>query len=76
MPFEGDRRRREERVKLAATALSNVGVATLVTGFIAPLVTGRLQIGGFVAVLTGVVFHLAAQRLLHYVAAEPEEEVV
>ena len=75
MPTAADRRRREERVKLAATALSNVGVAILVTGFIAPLVTGHLGLGGVVAVVVGLALHLAAQRLLHYVASEPEDEV-
>ena len=73
MPTSADGKRREERVKLASTALSNVGIATLVTGFIAPLVTGRLQLLGVVAVVVGFAFHLAAQLLMHYVAADAEE---
>lgn len=76
MATAADRRRREERVKLASTGLSNVGVATIVTGFIAPLVTGRLQLVGIVAVAAGFAFHLAAQLLMHYVAADPEESAL
>ncbi len=74
MPSAAERKRREERVKLFATALSNVGVATVVTGFIVPLLTGRSGLSGFGAVVLGFAFHLAAQRVLQYVADEPKQE--
>ena len=74
MASAADRKRREERVKLAATGLSNVGVATIVTGFIAPLLTESLTVLGAAAVIIGLAFHLAGQRLLLYVAEDPERE--
>ena len=36
-------KRREERVKLFASALSNLGVAAIVAGLIGPLTAGRLN---------------------------------
>ena len=64
-------KRQEERVKLFASALSNVGVATIVSGAVAPMVTGRFNvvtaIGGF---LFGLGLHLVAQVVLHYVMSE------
>jgi hypothetical protein len=68
-------KRREERVKLFAGALSNTGVATVVASVIAPLAAGRSQLAtaslGFVA---GVTLHLAGQLVLHYVIRrEPDE---
>ena len=43
-------KRQEERVKLFATALSNLGVATVVTGLIAPVLAGRANALGTVTV--------------------------
>ena len=61
-------KRREERVKLFATALSNVGVATIVAGFISPLFSGRVRLAGAAgALLLGLALHMAAQLMLHYV---------
>ena len=40
-----DAKRQEERVKLFATALSNVGVASIISGVVAPLVLGRFNDG-------------------------------
>ena len=68
-------KRQEEPVKLVASALSNAGVAAIVSGAIAPMVTGRLDIlialGGF---MFGLGLHLAAQVVLHYVVADDVEE--
>jgi hypothetical protein len=74
VPTTAERRRREERVKLFATAVSNVGVAAVASGFVAPLFTGRVQPAGLVAVIFGVALHLVAQRILHYVADDAREE--
>ena len=74
MPTAAERKRREERVKLFATALSNAGVATIVTGFIAPLLIGKLHPGGLGAVVAGLMLHVAAQRVMHYVADDPKLE--
>lgn len=64
-------KRQEERVKLFATALSNVGVATIVTGFIAPLITGRLLALQAAASLTvGLALHFGGQIVLHYVVED------
>ena len=68
MPGAGAKRR-EERVKLAATALSNLGLASIVTGVIAPLLAGRAQlIGIVVSFIVGATLHLAAQIVLSSVA--------
>ena len=67
-----DAKRQEERVKLFATALSNVGVATIVAGFISPLFLGRVHISGAIgALLLGMLLHLLAQVVLHYVVETP-----
>jgi hypothetical protein len=68
-------KRQEERVKLAASALSNIGVAAIVSGAVAPLATGRF-IGpiAFGGLLVGLGFHLVAQVFLHYVAIEHDAE--
>ena len=64
-------KRREERVKLFATALSNVGVATVIAGFIAPAFSGRIQpVIAIPAFIAGFGLHLAAQGILHYVVVE------
>lgn len=76
MATPAERKRREERVKLFATALSNVGVATIVTGFIAPLALGRLSLLGFGAVVVGFILHIAAQRVMHYVADDARPEAL
>ena len=64
-------KRREERVKLAASAVSNVGVAFIVAGLVTPFITGRASLmTGAGSVLLGAGFHLVAQRILHYVLAD------
>ncbi len=64
-------KRREERVKLAASALSNVGVAFVVAGMVGPSITGRLNAYvGLGSVLIGFSFHLLAQSVLHYVVGD------
>ena len=61
-------KRREERVKLFASALSNLGVAAIVAGLIGPLTAGRLNPGVALGdILLGFGLHLAAQCVLHYV---------
>jgi hypothetical protein len=70
-------KRREERVKLFASAISNVGVATIVTGLIAPVLAGRahaLQDGA--AFVAGLALHLIAQGVLHYVVQTPGPDQV
>ena len=69
---DADAKRQEERVKLFASALSNVGVAAVVAGWIGPSITGRLNtIVVLGAALVGLGFHLLAQCILHYVVGEP-----
>ena len=67
-------KRREERVKLFASALSNVGSAAIATGIIAPAVAQHLKptvaIG---ATMLGFGAHLVAQCILHYVVADPPD---
>jgi hypothetical protein len=63
-----------EQVKLAATAFNNVGVASIVTGVIVPLVShvsspaspGSRYWGWFVALWSvfGIGFHLVGRRML------------
>ena len=69
-------KRQEERVKLFATALSNLGVATVVTGLIGPALAGRASVLGTMTVFViGFVLHMAGQGVLHFVvriAAEGE----
>ena len=68
-------KRREERVKLAASAFSNVGVAFVVAGLVGPFLTGRANPDTVVgSALLGFGFHLVAQRLLHYVVADPPND--
>ena len=70
-----DRKRREERVKLGAAAVSNLGVAFIVGGAIGPVLLGRanpLEVA--LATMVGFAFHLAAQGLLHYVAGDEAAE--
>ena len=67
-----DAKRQEERIKLFATALSNVGVATIVTGFISPLFSGGFHFSGAVgALILGMMLHFVAQTGLHYVVETP-----
>ena len=70
-----DAKRQEERVKLVASALSNAGVAAIVSGAIAPMIIGRfnnwIALGGF---MFGLGLHLAAQVVLHYVVADDVDE--
>ena len=68
-------KRREERVKLAATARSNLGVAIFVTGVIAPILAARAQpIGIAIAFMIGVALHLTAQIVLSLAVANPRLE--
>ena len=64
--------RQEERVKLLVSAMSNLGVAAIVAGFIGPVFGGRFKgdIGGE-AVVAGPGLHVVAQLLLHYVVRRP-----
>ena len=66
-------KRQEERVKLLASALSNLGVAAIVAGFISPTFGGRLQGAiGVEAFIAGFTLHVVAQLLLHYVVSRAE----
>ena len=68
-------KRREERVKLFATAFSNLGVASVVTGVIAPLTTARVHVAVAVAAFAvGVTLHLLGQGVLHFVTRMSAEE--
>ena len=67
-------KRLEERVKLFAAALSNVGVAFVVAGLVGPSITGRVNLSAAVgSALLGFGFHLVAQCILHYVVADPQQ---
>ncbi len=72
---DADAKRQEERVKLLASALSNIGVAAIVAGFIGPAFGGRFksEIGGE-AVVAGMGLHVVAQLLLHYVVGRRKVE--
>ena len=75
MPTAADRKRREERVKLFAAAVSNVGTAFVIGGVVGPSLIGRINAVVIVASITaGVMIHLAAQGILHYVADDPRPE--
>ena len=75
MATAADRKRREERVKLGSSAASNLGVAFVVGGAVGPALLGRAQpVLVVIATLIGLTFHLAAQALLHYVAADEPED--
>ena len=64
-------KRREERVKLAASALSNIGVAFIVAGWVGPSIAGRFSpLIPFSAALLGFGLHLAAQSVLQYGVAD------
>ena len=68
-------KRREERVKLFATAVSTLGVASIVTGVIGPLVTSRAHgVAAVAAFAVGVTLHLVGQGVLHFVARLPGED--
>ena len=68
-------KRQEERVKLFAAALSNLGVATAVTGVVGPALTERAQIlTGVVAAVLGALLHLEAQGVLHQVVSDKPGE--
>ena len=61
-------KRREERVKLFATALSNLGVASVVTGVISPLTSAHVHVVvALAAFVGGIGLHLTAQSVLHLV---------
>ena len=64
----GNAKRREERVKLVATAFSNLGVASIIAGFVSPVLTGKVHLPTAVgALLIGLLLHFVAQVILHYV---------
>ncbi|WP_174300946.1 hypothetical protein [Caulobacter sp. S45] len=64
-------KRREERVKLFASALSNVGVAFGVAGVVGPSVIGHFNLPvALGSALVGSGFHLLAQCILHYVISD------
>ncbi len=69
-------KRREERVKLFATFLSNVGVALVVTGILAPTFTGGAEpIVIALAIIGAMASHGVAQVMLHWVVrSQPAEE--
>ena len=68
-----DAKRQEERVKLFASALSTLGVAVIVAGFIGPSFLGQFQATiALLALLTGFGLHLVAQAVLHYVVEDAE----
>ena len=68
-------KRQEERVKLFASAVFNLGVAFIVGGFVGPSVAGRLTVSiGAGSVLLGLGLHLAARCILHYVVSEPSSD--
>ena len=70
---EAGAKRREERTKLFASALSNIGVGFFVAGWVGPSVTGHLYPSvALGAALLGFGFHLVGQCVLHYVVVEPE----
>ena len=75
MSTAADRKRREERVKLGASALANLGTAFIVGGAIGPSLVGRAKATVLgVSVAIGFILHVAAQLLLHYVAVDVVEE--
>lgn len=65
-----------EQIKLLATAISNVGVAFVVIGFVTPVTTVSFNLGGsgplrsdtavftLVWLFTGIGIHLIARRIL------------
>ncbi len=67
-------KRREERAKLLATFLSNLGAAAVIAGMIAPTFTGTANgpdvVVGF---LVGVGLHLTAQAVLQWVVVDQTE---
>ena len=68
-------KRREERIKLFATAFSNLGVASVVTGVIAPLAAGRAQIAAAaLGLVIGLALHVVGQGVLHFVVRSSGEE--
>ena len=68
-------KRREERVKLLATALSNLGVASIVTGVISPLTAAHVHVVvALAAFVGGIALHLIAQVVLHLVVRSREGE--
>ncbi len=76
MPASAGRKRREERVKLGASALANLGSAFIVGGAVGPSLLGRLNpVALAVSLVVGVAFHAAGQGLLHYVATDAAEEI-
>lgn len=68
----GASKRFNERVKLLATFLNNSGIATLVGGYVLPVLGGgRPTIGqGLAAVAGGVAAHVLAQLALNLLTSE------
>lgn len=68
-------KRREERIKLWATFLSNLGAATVIASVVGPAITGRFQaLAAALGFLSGFVLHLCGQGFLHYVVRDMEED--
>ncbi len=69
MVTAADRKLREERVKLLASAVSNVGTAFVIYGLVSPLVTGHPNALAIVlSFAAAAAFHLSAQFILRYIA--------
>ena len=65
---------REERAKLLATFLSNLGAAALIAGMIGATFTGAANWGDVLAgFAVGVGLHLLAQAVLQVVVVPPVE---
>ena len=72
---DAEAKRREERVKLVASALSTLGVAIIVTGVIAPVLAGHVRpVATGLAFVLGLGLHVTAQVVLHLVVVEPTLE--
>jgi membrane-bound metal-dependent hydrolase YbcI (DUF457 family) len=65
-------KRREERAKLLAGFVSNLGAAAIVTGFVGPLLSGRFDwLSAAAGVAIGICLHLFGQSVLHYFVETP-----
>ena len=72
---KADAKRREERVKLLATALANLGTASIVAGFVAPVFGGRLEpYSLWLGLVFGFGFHVGAQAMIHLVVVDDPSE--
>ena len=75
MATAAERKRREERVKLAAQAVANIGTAFAIGGFVGPVLLGKANgVAASASLGVAIGFHVAAQFILRYVAEEPKED--